>query len=85
MKITRVDFYGSGKGNFLTYSTIVIDGGLVVRGLKLIKREAKDILVAMPTRKKVDDTHEETVYPTNHEARRLIEEAVLNAWRKIAD
>lgn len=85
MKITRVDFYGLGKGNFLTYSTIIIDGGLMVRGLKLIKREAKNILVAMPTRKKVDDTHEETVSPINHEARKVIEEAVLSAWRKIAD
>lgn len=82
MKITRVDFYGEERGNFLRYSTIIIDGAVVVRGLKLIRRPDTSILVAMPQRKTINDTHEEMVHPVNVEARRVIEDAVLEAWRQ---
>ena len=81
MKITRVGFYGEGRGNFLCYSTIIIDGAVVVRGIKLIRRPDTTILVAMPSRKKMDDTHEDMVHPANAEARKIIEDAVLDAWK----
>lgn len=80
MKITQVDFYGEERGNFIRYATIVIDGAVVVRGLKLIRRAPASILIAMPSRKKIDDTHEDVVHPANSEARKIIEQAVLEAW-----
>ena len=83
MKITRVDFYGEERGNFLRYSTIIIDGAVVVRGIKLIRRPDTTILVAMPSRKKMDDTHEDMVHPANAEARQIIESAVLGAFMKL--
>lgn len=83
MKITRVDFYGEERGNFLRYSTIIIDGALVVRGIKLIRRPDATILIAMPSRKKMDDTHEDIVHPAGAEARRVIEQAVLDAFGKL--
>ena len=82
MKITRVDFYGEERGNFIRYSTIIIDGAVVIRGLKLIRRPDATILIAMPSRKKMDDTHEDMVHPANAEARQIIESAVLDAWVK---
>jgi DNA-binding cell septation regulator SpoVG len=80
MKITSVDFYGAGRGNFLRYAAIVIDGAIVLRGIKLIERPDRSILIAMPSQKKIDDTHEEIAHPVNHEARKALELAVLTAW-----
>lgn len=80
MKITQVNFYGESRGNFIRYSAIVIDGAVVIRDLKLIRRADNSIMIAMPSRKKLDDSHEETVHPTNAEARQIIERAVLQAW-----
>lgn len=84
ISVTRVDFYGEERGNFIRYSTIIIDGAVVIRGLKLIRRPDATILIAMPSRKKMDDTHEDMVHPANAEARRVIESAVLDAWLKQA-
>lgn len=84
MKITCVEFYGVERGSFLRYSTITIDGAMVIRGLKLIRRPDATILVAMPQRKRIDDTHEDMVHPANAEARKVIESAVLDAWNKQA-
>ena len=80
MKVTRVLFYGEPRGNFLRYSTIVVDSDLVICGIKLINRTDGTILVAMPERKKIDDTYEEIVRPVNKESRKIIEDAVLSAW-----
>ena len=80
MRITKVNFYGTSKGNFIRYAVIVIDGAIVVRGIKLIRKPDTSILVAMPSRKKIDDTHEDIVHPLNAEARQVIERAVLGAW-----
>lgn len=82
MKVTNVVFYGESRGNFIRYSAIVIDGAVVIRDLKLIRRPDSTIMIAMPSKKKLDDTHEETVHPTNAEARKIIEEAILGAWAK---
>lgn len=80
MKITRVEFFGERHGNFLRYAVVVIDSALVIRGIKLIQRPDKTILVAMPNRKKMDDTYEDIVHPLNSESRRTIEQAILQAW-----
>lgn len=82
MKITSVAFYGESRGNFIRYSAIVIDGAVVVRDLKLIRRPDNSIMIAMPSKKRLDETHEETVHPTNSTARKIIEEAILGAWDK---
>jgi stage V sporulation protein G len=82
MKITKVEFFGEQRGNFLRYAVIVIDSALVIRGIKIIQRPDTTILIAMPSRKKIDETHEDIVHPINSEARDVIEKAVLLAWSK---
>mgnify|MGYP000063481748 CR=1 FL=1 len=82
MKITKVEFYGDERGNFLRYSTIEIDHAVVIRGLRLIRRPDTTIMISMPRRKRIDDTYEDVAHPANATARRVIEEAVLNAWKK---
>ena len=80
MRITSVQFYGESRGNFIRYAIIIIDDAIVVRGIKLIHKPDTSILVAMPSRKKMDDTHEDIVHPINTESRQVIEQAVLSAW-----
>jgi DNA-binding cell septation regulator SpoVG len=83
IKITWVEFFGESRQNFIRYATIVIDGGLAIKGLKLIRRPDKSILIAMPSRKKIDDTHEDIAYPISQECRDLIELEVLKAWDRL--
>lgn len=80
MIITRVEFFGESNHNFIRYAMVVIDGMIVIKGIKLIKRPDDTILVAMPSKKKIDDSYEEIVHPVNKTARKIIEQAVLNAW-----
>jgi stage V sporulation protein G len=82
MKITSVNFYGEERGNFIRYSAIVVDGAIVIRDLKLIRRSDNTIMIAMPSKKLINESHEETVHPTNSASRKIIEEAVLGAWAK---
>lgn len=80
MIITQVSFYGEQRGHFLRYCVIVIDAAIVIRGVKIIQRPDKSILIAMPSRKRVDDTYEDVVHPLNSDSRKIIEDAVLSAW-----
>lgn len=80
MRITKVEFYGTSRDNFLRYAVIVLDNCMVVRGLKLIRRPDDSIFVAMPSRKKTDDTYEDVIHPINTETRRIMEKTVLAAW-----
>ena len=80
MKISKVEFYGASNGNFIRYAVIVIDGAIVIRGVKLIRRPDNSIMVAMPSRKRLDETHEEICHPVNAESRDMIEHAILSAW-----
>ncbi len=82
MRVTSVDFFGNTNGNFLRYAIIVVDDNIVIRGIKLIHRPDGKIMVAMPSRKKIDNTHEDIVHPINSQCREIIETAILSAWEK---
>jgi DNA-binding cell septation regulator SpoVG len=81
MKITRVEFFGEPKRNFIRYAVIVLDDSLVIRGLKLISRRDGSIFVAMPQIHGLNGP-QDIVYPSGPAARRAIEEAILTAWSK---
>ena len=81
LKITRIDLWGKPHKNFLKYVTITIDDSIVIRGIKLIqRRESTGIMVAMPARRKMDDTYEDVVHPISKECRAELETQILKAY-----
>lgn len=80
MNVTRVEFYGvHPRREFLAYALIVLDDVLVIKDLKLIQLVGR-VIVAMPSKKKIDNSHEDIIYPLSPAGRELIEQAVLRAW-----
>ena len=86
-EITKITFWGEPRAGFLKYVVVEIFDqnhiiGLGIRGMKLIERRDKSIFLAMPARKKMDDTHEDIVYPITPRSREFIEGKVLQAYSR---
>jgi len=84
-EITKISFWGEPRTGFLKYVAIEIFDenhviGIGIRGMKLITRRDKGIFLAMPSRKKMDDTHEDIAYPITPRSREFIEGKVLQAY-----
>jgi stage V sporulation protein G len=55
----------------------------MVRDLRIVRNSRGEFSVAMPNKKQRDGSYWEIVYPITAEARAMIEEAVLTAYRAI--
>lgn len=60
-------------------ASIVFDNCFVVNDIKIISG-TNGLFVAMPSRKKADGTNKDIVHPINAEARKMIEDEILNAY-----
>ena len=69
--------------NLKAYANMTFDDCFVVHGIKVVQGE-KGLFIAMPRRKKRDGTSEDIVHPVTREARALIEQRVLEAYRQAA-
>jgi stage V sporulation protein G len=81
MKITEVKIYPAReRGTRLkAYATIVFDNAFIVRDLKVIEGE-KGQFVSMPSRRRKDGSFRDIAHPLNAEARKYIEECVINEY-----
>ena len=61
------------------FVTIKLDGCLVVRDIKVIKRP-RGYFVAMPSKKMKDGTYRDIIHPVDKPTRQMIEEAILNEY-----
>jgi len=84
MKITEVRVFPVSEERLKAYATITFDDCFVVRDLKIIHGNT-GLFVAMPSKKRKDGTFKDTAHPLNNDTRRLIEEKVLNEYRKELD
>ena len=84
MKITEVRVFPVSEERLKAYATITFDDCFVVRDLKIINGNT-GLFVAMPSKKRKDGTFKDTAHPLNNDTRRLIEEKVLNEYRKELD
>ena len=82
MKITEVKVYLANEGKLKGYATMVFDGCFIVRDMKIIKSD-EGFFVSMPSRRKKDGTFKDIVHPLNAETRRLIEEKVVEEYKKV--
>jgi stage V sporulation protein G len=84
MNITEVKIYPANEGKLKAYATMVFDNCFIVRDLKIIKSD-KGYFVSMPSRRKKDGSFKDIVHPLNSETRTLIEERLIEEYKKSVD
>ena len=84
MKISDIKFKKSlASGKLKAIASLTIDGCIAIHELKVI--ETDHLFVAMPSRKDEARNYHDIVHPINESARKLIETAVLSAYRIYAE
>ena len=84
MKITEVRVFPVSEERLKGYATIIFDDCFIVRDLKIIHGNT-GLFVAMPSKKRKDGTFKDTAHPLNNSTRKMIEERVLDEYRKELD
>ncbi|MCI8346601.1 MAG: septation protein SpoVG [Bacilli bacterium] len=63
------------------HATVILNDGFAIHNIKII--EGKDrLFIAMPSRKDSKGEYKDIVHPTNHEARVMLEEAIIKEYSK---
>jgi len=81
MRITEVRVFPVAEERLKGYATIIFDECFIVRDLKIIDGNG-GLFVAMPSKKRKDGTFKDTAHPLNNSTRRMIEERVLEEYKK---
>ena len=81
MEITEVRIILRDEIKLRGFANVTFDNAFVVRGMKIISG-TNGFFVSMPSRKRPDGTHQDVAHPINNETRRMIENAVLDAYEK---
>ena len=69
------------EGRLRAIVSITIDGMLAVHDIKVVQGEER-LFIAMPSRKDENGIFRDIVHPILPEARKLIEDSVLDAYQK---
>ena len=83
MQITRVQLRLTNEDVVRAYVDITLDHCLVIHGLALI-RHSTDYLVAMPRNKRRGGKPYEIALPITQDMRRMIEDAIMEEYKKVA-
>jgi len=65
------------------FANVTFDNAFVIRGMKIISGN-KGFFLSMPSKKRSDGTYQDVAHPVNSEMRRMLEEKVLEAYKKEA-
>ncbi len=83
MRITEIKVLPvDGDEKLKAYVTIKLDDCFVVRDMKVIK-EPSGYFVAMPAKKMKDGTYRDLVHPLDKHTRQMLEDLVMNEFRRI--
>lgn len=87
MKITAVRVFPfetrEAGGRTVAYAEIEIDGGLLVRGLRVMETGSRGLFVGFPAQRVRRERLVELVVPLTREARRAIREAVIGEYKRL--
>jgi len=81
VEITEVRIILRDEVKLRGFANVTFDNAFVVRGMKIISG-TRGYFVSMPSRKRPDGTHQDVAHPINNQTRRMIEDAVLDAYEK---
>lgn len=81
MRITEVKVYPvQDSGRLKAYATMVFDDCFIVRDLKIIEGD-NGLFVSMPSRRRKDGFRD-IVHPLNSETRKLVEDSIVEEFKK---
>lgn len=84
MKITEVKVYPvDDSGRLKAYATMVFDDCFIIRDLKIIEGD-NGVFVSMPSRRRKDGFRD-IVHPLNSDTRKMVEDAVVEEYKKTAE
>lgn len=84
MKITEVKVYPvQDSGRLKAYATMVFDDCFIVRDLKIIEGD-NGLFVSMPSRRRKDGFRD-IVHPLNSETRKMVEDSIVEEFKKSAE
>lgn len=83
MRITQVKIIPIDTGKVVAYADITIDNCFCVRNLKILRRPT-GYYIAMPEVKEKGDKYKEIAFALNAKTRKLIEDAVIAEYEKVA-
>lgn len=83
MQVTNVKVQKEEKENSRVkgYAVIELDGVLKINGIRIIEGNER-MFAAMPNRKIADNKYVDYVYPVSKELREVIEEAIIEEYKK---
>lgn len=85
MEITDVRVYLRDGGDKLkAFVSITLDGAFLVDGLKVYDGQ-KGLFVSMPSRKVPGGGYKDLAFPVTREARELLQETVIGAYKKVLE
>ncbi len=83
MKITDVRIRKMTKeGNMKAVASVTLDNEFAIHDIKIIEGE-KGLFIAMPSRKTPEGEYRDIAHPISHEAREILQSAVLEAYEKV--
>jgi DNA-binding cell septation regulator SpoVG len=87
VNITAVRIYPfetrEAGGRTVAYAEIEIDGGLLVRGLRVMETGSRGLFVGFPAQRVRREKLVELVVPLTREARRAVREAVIGEYKRV--
>ena len=75
----RIHLLEQAESKLKAYANITFDDCFVVHGIRIIEGD-KGLFVGMPRRRNLDGSTQDVAHPINNEARRLIQDRVLEAF-----
>ena len=88
MNITAVRIFPfetrEAGGRTVAYAEIEIDGGLLVRGLRVMETGSRGLFVGYPAQRVRREKLVELVVPLTSEARRAIHRAVVGEYKRVS-
>lgn len=87
MNITAVRIFPfetrEAGGRMVAYAEIEIDGGLLLRGLRVMEADSRGLFVGFPAQRVRREKLVELVVPLTREARRAVRDAVIGEYKRV--
>jgi stage V sporulation protein G len=81
MKIEVKIFPAKKESKIKAFANIVIEDAIKIEGFKVIEGE-KGTFIGMPSTKDAKGDYKDLVYPISNAARKMLTDAILNAYNK---
>jgi stage V sporulation protein G len=81
MEITEVRVFPVSEDKLKAYVTITLDGGFVIRDLKVI-HGTTGLFIAMPAKRRKDGSFKDIAHPLNSETRERMERIILAEYER---